>query len=338
MSSQVAGGADSAAALVRSPTEDRDPRTTEIDTMAAGEVVATILAEDATVAAAVAAQAAPIAALVSRGVAALRRGGQIIYVGAGTSGRLAVLDAAELWPTYRVGPGQVRAHIAGGERAMLHPVEGAEDDHAQGAEVVAQVAQRDLVIGLAASGRTPYVAGALRQARSRGAATGLISCNPAAPLADLADIAVLVDSGPEVITGSTRMKAGTAQKMVLNAFSTAVMVRLGKTYSNLMIDVLPTNEKLRGRLLALLHQGSGADLDRCRDVLAEAGNPRTAMAALLADVPVPVAAQALQRYPADDQRTGDPSGVRSAVAHLAASTYTAPSPVQDREAQRPTGG
>ena len=312
----AAGGAPVAAVQVRSPTEERHPRSTEIDTLDAAGVVAAILAEDAGVAAAVAARAAAITELVERAVVALRDGGRVIYAGAGTSGRLAVLDAAELLPTYRVDQAQVRAHIAGGDRAMLYPVEGAEDDPEQARAVVADVTARDLVVGLAASGRTPYVAGALQHARSVGAGTGLISCNPHAPLADLADIAVLVDTGPEVVTGSTRMKAGTAQKMVLNTFSTAVMVRLGKTYSNLMIDVLPTNEKLRGRVLRMLAQASGADLDRCREVLEAADSPRVALVCLLAEASPQAAAQALAAHPPDDRRVGDPSGVRSAVEQL----------------------
>ena len=301
---------------MRSPTEERNPRSVDIDTLDTAGVVAAILTEDAGVAGAVAARSAEIAALAERGVAALREGGRVIYVGAGTSGRLAVLDAAELLPTYQVDEDQVRAHIAGGVRAMLHPVEGAEDDPEQGRAAVADLTERDLVIGLAASGRTPYVAGALQYARSVGAGTGLISCNPGAPLAELADVAVLVDTGPEVLTGRTRMKAGTAQKMVLNTFSTAVMVRLGKTYSNLMIDVLPTNEKLRGRVLRMLSQATGAQLHRCREVLEAAGSPRVALVSLLAGVSPAVAAEALATHPTDDRRDGDPSGVRSAVEQL----------------------
>ncbi len=306
----------SVAVSVRSPTEERNPRSSDIDTLDAAGIVATVLAEDAGVAAAVAAQSAAITALVERGVAALHADGRVLYVGAGTSGRLAVLDAAELLPTYRVGEDQVRGHIAGGPRAMLHPVEGAEDDADAGRAAVADVTAADLVVGVAASGRTPYVAGALQHARAVGAGTGLVSCNPAAPLAALADVPVLVDTGPEVITGSTRMKAGTAQKMVLNTFSTAVMVRMGKVYSNLMIDVLPTNEKLRGRVLRMLSQASGADLDRCREALEAAGAPRPALVCLLADVDPEVAAAALAAHPPDDRREADPSGVRTAVEHL----------------------
>ena len=313
---RATGEEQSVAVPAGSPTEERHPGSRDIDTMGTAGVVATILAEDVGIAAAVAAQASAITALVQLGVAALRDGGRILYLGAGTSGRLAVLDAAELLPTYRVGADQVRGHIAGGERAMLHPVEGAEDDPEEGRAAVAAVTAADLVIGVAASGRTPYVRGGLQHARAVGASTGLLSCNPAAPLAAFVDVPVLVDTGPEVITGSTRMKAGTAQKMVLNAFSTAVMVRLGKVYSNLMIDVLPTNEKLRGRVLRMLGQASGADPDRCRQALEAAGAPRPALVCLLADVSPEVAAAALAAHPPDDRREADPSGVRSAVEQL----------------------
>lgn len=301
------------AGAIASPTEERNRSTRDIDTGTSADVVGLILAEDAGVAGAVAQQGAAIAALVDMAVAALSRGGTVTYVGAGTSGRLAVLDAAELLPTYRVGPDQVRAVIAGGQRAMLEPVEGAEDDPDEGSAAVGGVTSGDLVIGLAASGRTPYVAGALRRARAHGAGTGLIACNPRAPLAADADVSVLVDTGPEAITGSTRMKAGTAQKMVLNAFSTAVMVRLGKTYSNLMVDVMATNEKLRRRIVRMLAQASGRHEDDCREALRGAGTPRAALVALLGEVSPQRASEILRDFPPDPDRNGDPSGVRSAV-------------------------
>ncbi|SED79456.1 N-acetylmuramic acid 6-phosphate etherase [Ruania alba] len=298
---------------VRSRTEDRNPRTEAIDTEDAAGIVRLITSEDAAVAGAVAAAGDRIAALVELGVHALAGGGRVIYAGSGTSGRLAVLDAVELLPTYRVGEDQVTAFLAGGGEAMTRPVEGAEDDPAAGACAVADVTGADLVIGLAASGRTPYVRGALVAAAERGARTGLIACNPGAELATLVDVAVLVDTGPEVITGSTRMKAGTAQKLVLNTFSTAVMVRLGKTYSNLMIDVLPTNEKLHGRIVRMLEQATGRSAQECGAVLAEAEDPRTALVCLLADVGVAQARDALADNPPDPARNEDPSGIRSAV-------------------------
>ncbi|WP_159622199.1 N-acetylmuramic acid 6-phosphate etherase [Ruania rhizosphaerae] len=305
---------------VQSATEDRNPRTTEIDTLTSGDLVRLITAEDAAVVPAVAAVGTQIATLVDLAVDALGSGGRIVYVGAGTSGRLGVLDAVELLPTYRVGSDQVEAFLAGGSEAMTAPVEGAEDDPAAGAAAVAEVGPGDLVVGLAASGRTPYVGGALEQARSRGAATGLIACNPRATLASSADVAVLVDTGPEVVTGSTRMKAGTAQKLVLNTFSTATMVRLGKTYSNLMIDVLPTNEKLHARIVRMLAQATGRPADQCRMALTEAGDVRTALVCLLASVDALAARAALAQHPPDPARAGDPAGIRTAVAELGGQT------------------
>ncbi|UFU05313.1 N-acetylmuramic acid 6-phosphate etherase [Ruania halotolerans] len=307
---------DAALLQVKSPTEERNPRTAEIDIQDAAGIVRLIADEDARVAGAVAAVGDRIAALVELGVAALASGGRILYVGSGTSGRLAVLDAVELLPTYRVGDDQVTAFLAGGAEAMTRPVEGAEDDPAAGAADVAGARDSDLVIGLAASGRTPYVRGALEAAVKQGASTGLIACNPHAELADLVDVAVLVDTGPEVVTGSTRMKAGTAQKLVLNTFSTATMVRLGKTYSNLMIDVLPTNQKLHGRIVRMLVQATGRSQQECRTVLAEAGDPRTALVCLIAAVGADEARAALAQNPPDPARSHDPAGVRSAVAAL----------------------
>lgn len=302
---------------LRSPTEERNPRTETIDQLSPRESVALVLAEDRAVLTAVEAAADGVGALAEAGVAAVRRGGRIHYVGSGTSGRLGVLDAVELRPTYDVGEETVLAHLAGGPTAMTRAVEGAEDDVDAGRAVTAEVAAGDLVVGLSASGRTPFVAGALAAARELGAVTALVSTNPAAPLAAGVDIAVLLDTGPEVVTGSTRMKAATAQKLVLNAFSTAVMVRLGKTYSNLMIEVLPTNDKLRARTVRMLVQATGAAPDRCAEVLEEAGGRvRTALVALLAGCSVDAAARAVAGHPPDPDRPGDPAGVRSAVAAL----------------------
>lgn len=298
---------------MKAPTEERNPRTTDLDTLDSAGLVEAVLAEDATVAAAVAAAAPQLAELVDAGVAALAAGGRVHYVGAGTSGRLGAIDAAELLPTYGVGSEGFVAHLAGGDAAMLRAVEGAEDDEAAGAEAVAGVGERDLVIGIAASGRTPYVGGALAAARAAGAATGLISTNPHATLAGAVDVAVLIDSGPEVVTGSTRMKAGTATKLALNAFSTAVMVRLGKTYGNLMIDVAPTNDKLRARCVRMLVQATGATPDDAAAALAEAGDVRTALVMLAAGVSAAVARDALAENPPDPNRPGDPGGIRTAI-------------------------
>lgn len=303
---------------LRSTTEERNPRSLELDTLGAPDLVATILAEDARVAAAVQARTARIARLVEVCVAAIAAGGTVHYVGAGTSGRLGVLDAVELVPTYSASPDMVTAHLAGGDAAMMRAVEGAEDDERAGADLVdAACGERDVVIGLAASGRTPFVGGALRRARERGLATALIAANVHAALAPLADEAILLDVGPEVVTGSTRMKAATAQKLTLNALSTATMVRLGKTYSNLMIDVRPTNAKLVARTVRMLVQATGAEAARAADVLEAAdGSVRVALVALLAGTDVERARAAADRFAPDPARTGDPAGIRSAAESL----------------------
>ncbi|MFC7405165.1 N-acetylmuramic acid 6-phosphate etherase [Georgenia alba] len=306
------------ALALSSPTEERNPRTAEIDRLPADELVRLVLAEDRGVVAAVEAAADALAALVDHAVEALTAGRRIHYVGSGTSGRLGVLDAAELLPTYGVGEESVVAHLAGGPGAMLHAVEGAEDDDAAGYRLGGAFAAGDVVVGLAASGRTPYVGGALRAGRDRGAVTALVSTNPSAPLAAEVDVAVLLDTGPEVITGSTRMRSATAQKIALNAFSTALMVRMGRTYSNVMIEVQATNAKLRARAVRMLVQVTGQGPERCAEVLADAdGEIRTALVALLAGRDVVRAREALRDTPADPARVADPGGVRSAVAALA---------------------
>jgi N-acetylmuramic acid 6-phosphate etherase len=301
---------------MRAPTEDRNPRTQDLDRRDTAGIVDAVLTEDAGVAAAVRAAAGDLARLVDAGVRALAAGGRVHYVGAGTSGRLGALDAAELLPTYGVGSEGFVAHLAGGERAMLRAVEGAEDDDAEGAAAVEGVGPDDLVVGVAASGRTPYVRGALAAARAAGAVTALVATNPHAELASAVDVAVLVDSGPEVVTGSTRMKAGTATKMVINAFSTAVMVRLGKTYGNLMVDMLPTNDKLRARCVRMLVQATGVAEDRAAAALEAAGDVRTAIVMLVADCDADRARAALAAHPASPDRVGDPGGVRTAIADI----------------------
>ncbi|MGP9694419.1 N-acetylmuramic acid 6-phosphate etherase [Brachybacterium sp. AOP25-B2-12] len=301
-----------------STTEERNPRSRDLDTLDAPGLVDLILADDARVAAAVQAQAPRIAELVEVCVAAISAGRTVHYVGAGTSGRLGVLDAVELAPTYGATPDMVTAHLAGGEPAMLVAVEGAEDDEEAGAQLVAEDCEDgDVVIGLAASGRTPFVGGALRAARERGLPTALIAANPRASLAPWADVPILLEVGPEVVTGSTRMKAGTAQKLTLNALSTAVMVRLGTTYSNLMIDVRPTNAKLVARTVRLLVQASGADADTAAAMLEDAdGSVRVALVALLAGSDAATARSAADAFGPDAARGGDPAGIRSAVASI----------------------
>lgn len=305
-----------AAALTWS-TEQRNPASFDIDTLSTADVVTTIVRVDQDVTTAVAAVAPEIARAVDLVVAAIARGGVVHYVGAGTSGRLGVLDAVELLPTYNVGDDVVRAHLAGGPGAMLQAVEGAEDDTSAGAAIAEAAGPHDVIIGIAASGRTPFVQGALAAARARGLPTVLVANNPRASAAAHADVAILPDTGPEVVTGSTRMKAATAQKLVLNTMSTAAMIRLGKTYSNLMVDMLATNEKLRARSVRMLTDGSGATAERAAAALQEAGgNVRVALVALLAGVEAAAADRALAEYPPDPGRPGDPSGMRAAVAAL----------------------
>ena len=277
-------------------TEQRHPGSTAIDRMPTIEVLRLINAEDCTVPVAVAGVLPQLAAAVDLAVAALCGGHRVHYVGAGSSGRIAVLDAAELIPTFGLASGQVVAHLAGGPAALTDPSEAAEDDEQAGAATAAGVGRGDLVVGVTASGRTPYVRAALTAARARGAATVLVSANPAAPIAAVADVHVAPDTGPEVITGSTRMKAGTAQKLVLNAFSTATMVRLGRTYSNLMTDMLPRNDKLRDRQLRMVAEATGAGADRCRQALrAAGGDARVAVVTLVSGIGVDGARRALDR-------------------------------------------
>ncbi|MFE9242485.1 N-acetylmuramic acid 6-phosphate etherase [Nocardiopsis sp. NPDC006938] len=295
-SREADGSAGGEAVIVRAPTEERNSGTYDIDLLPALDVLRQINAEDTTVAAAVAAVLPELARAVELGVAALERGAGIHYFGAGTSGRIAALDAAELPPTYGVPPEWVVAHHAGGAEAMARAVEGIEDDWESGRIDAAAVEPGSLVVGLAASGRTPYVGGALEAARERSAATVLISANPEAPLASGADVHVGVSTGAEVIAGSTRMKAGTAQKLLLNAFSTAVMVRIGRTYSNLMVGVDATNGKLRGRVVTILMEATGLSEADCARALTEAdGDTRAALVSLLAGVDAITAARSLEK-------------------------------------------
>lgn len=272
------------------PTERRNPATEHLDTLDTIGVLRLINAEDAGVPAVVAAALPRLAVVVDLAVAALRAGGRVHYFGAGSSGRYATLDAAEIPPTYGYPPDRFVAHLAGGDAALVRAVEDVEDDEDAGRRDAAAVAGGDVVIGIAAGGRTPYVKGALAEAEARGAATALISANPAAPLATPGRVHVLADTGPEAVTGSTRMKAGTAQKLILHSFSTAVMVRLGRTYSNLMVDVAPNNRKLRARQVAMLGMATGAGEPECARSLTEAGGEvRVALLALLAGVPAETA-------------------------------------------------
>jgi N-acetylmuramic acid 6-phosphate etherase len=279
---------------VTSPTEQRNPRTLAIDAVGTSEILQMLNNEDARVAGAVSAVIPELTKAVDAAVEAVRGGGRVHYFGAGTSGRLAVLDAAELLPTFHVPDGLVVAHHAGGMEALLRAVENVEDSEDGGATDAAAVTGQDLVVGLAASGSTPYVAGALKAARAAGATTVLVTSNPDAPLAPLADVVIAADTGPEVIAGSTRLKAGTAQKMILNAFSTTLMIKLGRTWSNLMVDLVATNNKLRGRMLRILAEATGADEVACEAALAEAeGELKPALVHLLSGSPVGEARAAL---------------------------------------------
>lgn len=278
----------------RLPTEQRNPASHDLDQLDSLALLRRINAEDRTVADAVATALPALAEVVDEAARRLRCGGRVQYFGAGTSGRLAVLDTVELAPTYSLEPGRFIAHQAGGNAALTTSIEGAEDRQEDGADAAAAVAAGDVCIGLAASGATPYVHGAMIAARRTGAYTALVSANPAAPIAVDVDVHVLVPTGPEVVAGSTRMKAGTAQKLVLNAFSTAVMVRLGKTYSNLMVDVAASNDKLRRRLLTILAEATGQPAAHCRAALAAAdGDLKVALVMLLAGADAATASAAL---------------------------------------------
>ena len=268
-------------------TESRNPASTSIDTLDAHGIVAIIAAEDAKVAPAVAACAGAIAQLVEAAAERIWHGGRLFYIGAGTSGRLAVLDAVECLPTYSVGSDRVFALLAGGPAALTNSIEDAEDDANQGARDVAtaELGADDVLVGIAASGRTPYVLGGMAEARRRGAFVGGVSCALPTPMAALADVLIAPVVGPEVVTGSTRMKAGTAQKLVLNMLSTATMIRLGKTYGNLMVDVIPGNQKLRARAATIVAQATGLDLAEAAALLEQAGGiPKTAIVMALAHV------------------------------------------------------
>lgn len=264
-------------------TEQRNPNTMTIDELDAYDIVTLINQEDARVAAAVELKLYEIAALVDAATEALSNGGRLIYVGAGTSGRLGVLDASECPPTFGADPQQIIGVIAGGERALRHAVEGAEDDADRAVEDMKTlgICADDVVVGIAASGRTPYTLAAMQYARSVDAKVGCIVNNPHTAMEKVAHYPIVVLCGPEVVTGSTRMKAGTAQKMVLNMISTATMIRLGKVYENLMIDVTPTNDKLRARAVSIIQAITGASTAEAEQALDVYGSVKAAAFALL---------------------------------------------------------
>jgi len=255
-------------------TEQRNPRTRGLDLKSSLGIVRALNQEDATVALAVRRELPAIARAVDAIVASLKKGGRLYYVGAGTSGRLAVLDAAEVPPTFGVKRGLVRALIAGGRRALQGAVEGAEDSVSNGAKdlLKAGMTRRDVVVGIAASGTTPYVLGALKAARKVGAVTVGVTSNRKSPLARAADIAISPNTGQEAVAGSTRLKAGTSQKMVLNLLSTATMVRLGRVYENWMIYLTLTNQKLERRGARILREATGATSSTAAHALRQTGH------------------------------------------------------------------
>jgi len=259
------------------PTEGIDAATAQLDTLGSSDLVRTLIAANRTSVDAAERSTEAIAVAVDAVVRALRARRHVHYVGAGTSGRLAILDAAELPPTFGVSPDLVRAHIAGGAPAIVRAVEGAEDDSHAGAALGAVFAAGDVVIGLSASGGAPYVLGALVAARVAGATTIGIANAPGSPLLRDADIAIVLDTGAEPIAGSTRLKAGTAQKIVLNAISSAAMVQLGKVYGNLMVDVVATNVKLKRRAERLVHTILGEQVDAGAVLAAAGGNVKRAV-------------------------------------------------------------
>lgn len=242
-------------------TEQRNPNSINVDSLSALEIVQLMNEEDKQVPLAIEKCLPQIAQAVECIVAAFQQGGRLVYIGAGTSGRLGVLDASECPPTFGVSPEMVKGIIAGGERALRHPIEGAEDSKAQAVVDLQtiQFSSKDVLVGIAASGRTPYVIGALEYAKSLGSVTVSIASNPNSAMANIVDIAIDTVVGPEVLTGSSRLKSGTAQKLVLNMLTTASMILMGKCYQNLMVDVQASNEKLKARAIRIVMQATDCD-------------------------------------------------------------------------------
>lgn len=279
-------------------TEARNPQTMELDSMTPLEIVTAMNREDARVPESIRPQLPNIAQCVAWATEAIRSGGRLIYMGAGTSGRLGVLDAVECPPTFGVSPDVVVGLIAGGEGAFVKAVEGAEDSRELGKADLEAIGltPKDLVVGIAASGRTPYVLGGLAYANSLGCKTAAISCNPGSALGKEARLAIEVAPGPECLTGSTRLKAGTAQKLILNMISTATMVGCGKAYSNLMVDVMQTNEKLVVRAQNIVMEATGVSRDSAKEAIALAGGScKLAVTMILADCAVEEAKERLER-------------------------------------------
>ena len=253
-------------------TEQRNPNSMHVDSLSALEIVQLMNEEDKQVPLAIEKCLPQIAQAVECIVAAFQQGGRLVYIGAGTSGRLGVLDASECPPTFGVSPEMVKGIIAGGERALRHPIEGAEDSKAQAVVDLQtiQFSSKDVLVGIAASGRTPYVIGALEYAKSLGSVTVSIASNPNSAMANIVDIAIDTVVGPEVLTGSSRLKSGTAQKLVLNMLTTASMILMGKCYQNLMVDVQASNEKLKARAIRIVMQATDCDKALAEETLKQA--------------------------------------------------------------------
>ena len=253
-------------------TEQRNPNSMNVGSLSALEIVQLMNEEDKQVPLAIEKCLPQIAQAVERIVSTFQQGGRLVYIGAGTSGRLGVLDASECPPTFGVSPEMVKGIIAGGERALRHPIEGAEDSKAQAVVDLQtiQFSSKDVLVGIAASGRTPYVIGALEYAKSLGSVTVSISSNPNSAMANIVDIAIDTVVGPEVLTGSSRLKSGTAQKLVLNMLTTASMILMGKCYQNLMVDVQASNEKLKARAIRIVMQATDCDKALAEETLKQA--------------------------------------------------------------------
>jgi N-acetylmuramic acid 6-phosphate etherase len=295
------------------PTERRNPATVAIDLEPSLSAVRALLAEDATGVAAATAAADQIAAAVDRAHARLALGGEVHYFGAGASGRIAMLDASEITPTFGVPAGTFLAHFPGGLEAITDSTIDEEDAESAGFDDAADLNAASVAVGVTASGSTPYVAGALRRAKDVGALTVLVTCNPTAPLRTLADIAVIADTGPEALTGSTRLKAGTATKVILNAFSTVLMIRAGRVYSNLMVGMIPSNDKLRDRAVRILAELTSAPVSDCEHALAAADdNVAVALISLLTGCSAAAGGDALSKA----------GGVRRAIGLISSEAVT----------------
>lgn len=283
-------------------TEQVDAKFHMLDVMSTGELLSVMSENESEVPKAVAAQLSAIEKVIDGVVDRMLQGGRLIYIGAGTSGRLGVLDAAECGPTFSVNENQVLAIIAGGDEALRSPAEGVEDDPEAGAADLRahHVTSKDAVVGIAASGRTPYVLGALSYAKEQGALTIGLSCNPHSQISKIAELPIEIDSGPELLAGSTRLKSGTAQKMVLNMISTITMVRLGKTFGNLMVDLQITNSKLLDRAIRIVEKATGASRSASEEALASSDHEvKVAILMLLLDID---AGQARERLRAAQNR------------------------------------